>query len=37
MKHDSCSKHTFSFLDNETDLGEEEESTIYLCSTVGGN
>jgi len=31
-KHISCSKHTFSFLDNETDLGEEEESTICLCS-----
>jgi hypothetical protein len=31
-KHVSCSKHSFSFLVTETDLGEEEESTIYLCS-----
>jgi hypothetical protein len=40
-KHVSYSKHTFSFLDNETDLGEEEENAVCLCCTgmlqVGGN
>jgi hypothetical protein len=31
-KHVSSSKHSFSFWDNETDLGKEEESTRYLRS-----